>query len=74
MSSSAAPTGAGNTYIWERGNGLVFRWRLSTAVAAWLRRLGRNAAGIQHRERPVPLEEIEADDLMHGPPHDLTGF
>jgi hypothetical protein len=43
-------------------------------VANWLCRLGRNATVIEHRERPVPLEEIEADDLVRGLPRDITGF
>ncbi len=45
-----------------------------TDVAHWLRRLGRDAIVIQHQDRPVPLEEIEADDLVHGLPRDITGF
>ncbi len=43
-------------------------------VAAWLRRLGRNAEVIQHRERPVQLEEVEIDDLIHGLPRCIEGF
>ena len=43
-------------------------------VAAWLRRLGREAEVIQHRERPVQLEEVEADDLVHGLPKCIEGF
>ncbi|MBI4626667.1 MAG: DEAD/DEAH box helicase [Verrucomicrobia bacterium] len=43
-------------------------------VAAWLRRLGREPEVIQHRERPVPLEEVEVDDLVHGLPRCIEGF
>jgi superfamily II DNA/RNA helicase len=43
-------------------------------VAAWLRRLGREAEVIQHRERPVQLEEVEADDLVQGLPRCIEGF
>lgn len=43
-------------------------------VAAWLRRLGRRAEVIEHRERPVPLEEVEVDDLIHGLPRCIDGF
>lgn len=43
-------------------------------VAAWLRRLGRDVEIIQHRERPVPLEEVDVDDLVHGLPRSIDGF
>jgi hypothetical protein len=43
-------------------------------VAAWLRRLGRAVEVVQHRERPVQLEEVEADDLVHGLPRCIEGF
>ena len=43
-------------------------------VAAWLHRLGRHAEVIQHRERPVQLEEIDVDDLIHGLPRCIEGF
>jgi hypothetical protein len=43
-------------------------------VAAWLHRLGRRATIVQHRERPVPLEEVEADDLIRGLPRCIEGF
>ncbi len=32
-------------------------------VEAWLRRCGRTVATIQHRERPVPLDDIHLDSL-----------
>jgi hypothetical protein len=43
-------------------------------VVGWLKRLGRDVDLIQHRERPVPLEEVEADDLIHGLPRSIEGF
>ena len=43
-------------------------------VADWLRRLGRNVEVVQHRERPVQLEEVDADDLVHGLPRCIEGF
>jgi superfamily II DNA/RNA helicase len=43
-------------------------------VVAWLRRLGRNVEIVRHRERPVPLEEVDADDLIHGLPRGIEGF
>lgn len=43
-------------------------------VAAWLRRLGRDVVVVQTKQRPVPLEEVEADDLIHGLPRTVEGF
>lgn len=43
-------------------------------VADWLRRLGRQAEVVQHRERPVQLEEVDIDDLIHGLPRCIEGF
>lgn len=43
-------------------------------VADWFRRLGRDAEVIQHKERPVQLEEIDVDDLVHGLPRCIEGF
>jgi DEAD/DEAH box helicase/Helicase conserved C-terminal domain len=43
-------------------------------VVGWLQRLGRNVDLIQHRDRPVPLEEVEVDDLIHGLPRSIEGF
>ncbi len=34
-------------------------------VVAWLRRIGRDAVLISHSERPVPLEEIDLDNLSN---------
>ena len=43
-------------------------------VVNWLQRLGRTVELVQHRERPVPLEEVDADDLIHGLPRTVEGF
>ncbi len=43
-------------------------------VAGWLQRLGRTAEVVQHRERPVQLEEVEVDELIHGLPRCIEGF
>ncbi len=43
-------------------------------IAAWLRRLGRNPEVIQHRERPVQLEEVDVDDMIHGLPRNIESF
>jgi hypothetical protein len=43
-------------------------------VAAWLRRLGRHVDVVQTHVRPVPLEEVEADDLIAGLPRTIEGF
>ena len=43
-------------------------------VVGWLQRLGRDVALIQHRNRPVPLEEVDVDDLIHGLPRSIEGF
>jgi superfamily II DNA/RNA helicase len=43
-------------------------------VAAWLQRLGRRVEVVSHRERPVPLEEVEVDDLIAGLPRTIEGF
>lgn len=43
-------------------------------VAGWLRRLGRNVDVIQHRERPVQIDEVDVDDLVHGLPRCIEGF
>ncbi len=43
-------------------------------VVSWLQRLGRDVEIIQHRDRPVPLEEVEVDDLIHGLPRSIEGF
>ena len=43
-------------------------------IAAWLKRLGRTAEVVQHRERPVQLEEVDVDDLTHGLPRCIESF
>ena len=43
-------------------------------VAAWLQRLGRKTEIVQHRERPVQLDEVEVDELIHGLPRCIDGF
>ena len=43
-------------------------------VAAWLTRLGRDVAVVQTRDRPVPLEEIDIDDCIHGLPRSVEGY
>src|SRR6266850_1620939 len=37
----------------------------------WLRRLGRNAVLIRHEERPVPLEEVQANNLNFHVPSEI---
>ncbi|MDX6766691.1 MAG: DEAD/DEAH box helicase [Candidatus Methylacidiphilales bacterium] len=43
-------------------------------VTAWLRRLGRAAETVSHRERPVPLEEVDGDALAKRVPSGIEGF
>ena len=43
-------------------------------VATWLRRLGRTVELVRHSERPVPLEEVEVDDLTRGLPPEIQGY
>ena len=43
-------------------------------VVAWLGRLRRKVELVRHRERPVPLEEVDVDDLVHGLPRSIEGF
>ena len=43
-------------------------------VAAWLARIGRRVKLVRHLERPVPLEEIEVDDLVRGLPPEIRSF
>ncbi|MCU0792209.1 MAG: DEAD/DEAH box helicase [Opitutaceae bacterium] len=43
-------------------------------VAAWFTRLGRRVRTVRTAERPVPLEEIEIDDLVTGLPREIEGF
>lgn len=43
-------------------------------VVTWLKRLGRSAALIQHRERPVPLEEVDLETLPNRAPGSVRGW
>jgi len=44
------------------------------AVAAWLTRLGRSVEVVEHRERPVPLEEMDFSSLASRAPSSLEGY
>lgn len=43
-------------------------------VVKWLRRLGRDAALIRHDHRPVPLEEVHANNLSYHVPSEIRGY
>ncbi|HWD20189.1 MAG TPA: DEAD/DEAH box helicase [Verrucomicrobiae bacterium] len=43
-------------------------------VVAWLQRLGRSAVLIRHEERPVPLEEVIANNLNYHVPAEIRGY
>lgn len=43
-------------------------------VASWLTRLGRQVRIVRTAVRPVPLEEVEIDDLVHGLPSEIGSF
>jgi superfamily II DNA/RNA helicase len=43
-------------------------------VVQWLNRLGRKAVLIRHEERPVPLEEVHANNLNYNVPSDIRGY
>ncbi len=43
-------------------------------VAKWFRRLGREAVLIRHEHRPVPLEEIHANNLSVHVPNEIKGY
>lgn len=43
-------------------------------VVKWLRRLGRDALLVKHDERPVPLEEVHANNLNFHVPGDIRGY
>jgi hypothetical protein len=42
-------------------------------LTQWLQRLGRPAETVSHRERPVPLEEIDGDALARRVPSGIDG-
>jgi superfamily II DNA/RNA helicase len=43
-------------------------------IVKWLVRLGRQAVLIRHDLRPVPLEEVPADQLNYHVPSDIKGY
>lgn len=43
-------------------------------VAAWLQRIGRRVRLVTHRERPVPLEEVELGGLPDRAPSQIRGW
>jgi len=43
-------------------------------VVKWLNRLGRQAVLIRHERRPVPLEEVHANNLSFNVPSDIRGY
>jgi superfamily II DNA/RNA helicase len=43
-------------------------------VVQWLNRLGRSALLIRHEQRPVPQEEIHANNLNYHVPSDIRGY
>src|SRR5207245_4365791 len=43
-------------------------------VVQWLRRLGRDASLIKHGERPVPLDEVHANNLNYSVPSEIRGY
>jgi DEAD/DEAH box helicase len=43
-------------------------------VVKWLHRLGRKAVLIRHDHRPVPLEEVQANNLSFHLPSDIRGY
>jgi superfamily II DNA/RNA helicase len=43
-------------------------------VVKWLQRLGRQAVLIRHEHRPVPLEEVPANNLSYHLPSEIRGY
>jgi DEAD/DEAH box helicase/Helicase conserved C-terminal domain len=43
-------------------------------VVQWLNRLGRQAVLIRHEQRPVPLDEIHANNLNYHVPSEIRGY
>lgn len=43
-------------------------------VVRWLERLGRRAVLIRHEKRPVPLEEVDAQQLSYHVPAQISGY
>jgi len=42
-------------------------------IVAWLRRIGRDAVLVAHQERPVPLDEIDLENLPNKTPANIRG-
>src|SRR5678815_5417533 len=43
-------------------------------IVKWLQRLGRNAELVRHDHRPVPLEEVHANNLNYHLPSEIRGY
>lgn len=43
-------------------------------VVKWLQRIGREALLVRHEERPVPLEEVYANQLSYFVPSEIRGY
>ncbi|MBI4658955.1 MAG: DEAD/DEAH box helicase [Verrucomicrobia bacterium] len=43
-------------------------------IVKWLRRLGRDATLIRHDQRPVPLEEVHANNLNYHVPSEIRNY
>ena len=43
-------------------------------IVKWLRRLGRDAMLVRYEHRPVPLEEVNANNLNFHVPSDIRGY
>jgi superfamily II DNA/RNA helicase len=43
-------------------------------VVKWLKRLGRDALLVRHDQRPVPLEEVHANNLNFHVPSEIRGY
>ncbi len=43
-------------------------------VVKWLQRLGRKAVLVRHDERPVPLDEVHANNLSYHVPSEIRGY
>ncbi|MCH8475478.1 MAG: DEAD/DEAH box helicase [Opitutales bacterium] len=48
--------------------------RNAPEVASWLGRLGKPTALVSSKERPVPLEEMDADEMARYAPKGIEGF
>jgi hypothetical protein len=43
-------------------------------VVQWLQRLGRQAVLVRHEKRPVPLDEVHANNLSYHLPSEIQGY